>query len=853
MRLSFRHRAAAAVLVLPAALAAAVSAPGRSAAPPSTVSATAAPASLAAPAASVLQPAMPTDGELGISTSDDVSPMDAVRGNVPAGAYAKAIQAANAVRAATAQRAPEVASAKWEMVGPTNIGGRILDVAVDPTIKDTVYALPASGGVFVSRDGGKRFEPLWPASNIQTMGAMTISPSGILYVGTGEAGPGGGSTTYGGNGVYRSKDRGKTWQHIGLVDSSRIGRIVVDPKNEKRVFVAAVGHLYREGGERGLYRSEDGGDTWELVLEGDNARTGAVDVAIDPENSDNMVAAMWDNFREPDRRYYTGMGSGIYRSTDGGATWARTGGPAFAPNPGEGRIGIAYAPSNPNRVYAYKSTEIGAHAGFFISNDGGATFVGVGTGVPLVTGSFVYGWWFGRLYVDPADEDHVFATGVNMSETKDGGLTWGNAPAGHADHHGMAWDPKSPGTVYVGNDGGVYRSDDNGASFEKAVYEPYSQLYSVDVDEADETNLVAGLQDNGVNKSFGAADEKGSPNEWTNYHGGDGLAAVINPQDGSIYYGCSQYGACSVYFDGQGQAFDGPNVCAVVCANRSNWFTPVELDPANPAIVYTGGTQLYRSENNGRNFQLVPGSPLDFSNGAGAEPNPLFRNYGTISALDVTDTDTGLIMVGTDDGNVWRSTDAGQSFTKLSSDLFVPRGYVTRLTIDLLDPQKIYLTFSGYRSADSKPHVLASYDQGDTWNDISGNLPDAPVNDILVKGSDLIAATDVGVFISRDKGKTWLSVGSNLPQVPVTDIRYHAKSNKIFAATFGRSAWATVYPGATLGGPAAPRPQAPAPSEPKPAPTKPRPLPATGAPAAVSILALLSAAGAVVARRRLGA
>ncbi|HVF20615.1 MAG TPA: hypothetical protein VNA14_10270 [Mycobacteriales bacterium] len=839
MRLSMRHRAVLALLVAPAALAAALAGQQPVGAP------------VAANAASALQPALPTDGELGLSTADEVPPMDAVRGVVPAGAYPRAIAAADQVRRLTAQAAPEVAAADWRLEGPVNIGGRILDVAVDPVLKDTVYALPASGGVWVSKDAGKRFEPIWPVNSIQTMGAMAISPTGVLYVGTGEAGPGGGSTTYGGNGVYRSKDRGKTWEHIGLPTSNRIGRIAVDPKDEKRVFVAATGHLYQEGGERGLFRSVNGGDSWELVLEGDNARTGAVDVAIDPNDSQNLVMTMWENYREPDHRYYTGVGTGIYRSTDGGDTWARSGGPAFTSNPAEGRIGIAYAPSMPGRVYAYKSTEVGAFAGFFTSDDGGATFLGVGAGVELVTGGFVYGWWFGRLYVDPEDALHVFATGVNMAETKDGGLTWGNAPAGHADHHGLAYDAKVPGRLYVGNDGGVYRSDDNGASFEKAEYEPYSQLYSIDVDENDPTHIVAGLQDNGVNKSFGAADEPGDLNQWSSYHGGDGLAAVINPEDGSIYYGCSQYGACSVYFDGNGQSFNGPNVCALVCANRSNWFTPVELDPSNPAIVYTGGTQLYRSEDNGQNFDLVSGSPLDFSNGAGSEPNPLFRNYGTISALDVTDVDTGLIFVGTDDGNVWRSTDAGASFTQLESDLFVPRGYVSRLTIDLLDPKKIYLTFSGYRSADSKPHVLASYDQGDSWVDISSNLPDAPVNDVIVVGKDLLLGTDVGVFLSRDAGKKWLSVGSDLPQVPVTDIKFHKLTNRIYAATFGRSAWSTAYPGATLATtPTLPRPTQPAPpAAPRPQP-KPQPLPATGAPYAVSVLALLMTGAAVVLTRR---
>jgi len=849
MRLTARRRAALSLLVLPAALASAL------ANQPSGSAATAA-ARPTAPGASVLQPALPTDGELGLSPADETPAIDARRGVIPAGAYPRAIAQADSLKRITARAAPDVAAADWRLEGPTNIGGRILDVAVDPVLADTVYALPASGGVWVSKDAGKRFEPIWPVGNIQTMGAMAISPTGVLFVGTGEAGPGGGSTTYGGNGVYRSKDRGETWEFVGLPTSNRIGRIAIDPTNEKRVFVAATGHLYQEGGERGLYRSEDGGTTWDLVLEGANARTGAVDVAIDPNDPQNVLVTMWDNYREPDRRYYTGLGTGIYRSTDGGSTFARSGGPAFTSNPSEGRIGIAYAPSKPGRVYAYKSTEVGAFAGFYTSDDGGATFVGVGAGVDLVTGSFVYGWWFGRLYVDPEDPLHVFATGVNMAETTDGGVTWGSAPAGHADHHGLAYDAKVPGRLYVGNDGGVYRSDDNGASFDKAEYEPYSQLYSIAVDAKDPTHLFAGLQDNGVNKSFAASDEKGAPETWVNYHGGDGLAAVVNPDDGTVYYGCSQYGACSVYFDGRGQSFKGPNVCAVVCANRSNWFTPVELDPTNPDIVYTGGTQLYRSEDKGVNFELVSGSPADFSNGAGAEPNPLFRNYGTISALEVTDQDTGLIFVGTDDGNVWRSSDAGESFTQLSSDLFVPAGYVSRLTVDLLDPQKVYLTFSGYKSADSKPHVLASYDQGDTWNDISANLPDAPVSDILVVGKDLLVGTDVGVYVSRDAGKTWLAVGSDLPQAPVTDLEYHKATNRVYAATFGRSAWSTAYPGATLGRPTLPGPssQPAPPAAPKPAP-KPAPLPATGAPYAVPVLALVLSVGAAVAvrRRRLAA
>jgi photosystem II stability/assembly factor-like uncharacterized protein len=747
---------------------------------------------------------MPTDGELGLSTADDVSPLDAMRGTVPAGAYDRAIRAANAVRAQTAQQAPDVASATWQMVGPTNIGGRVLDVAVDPVLKDTVYSLAASGGVWVSKDAGKTFSSIWPDSLIQTMGAMTMSKGGVLYVGTGEAGPGGGSTTYGGNGIYRSKDRGTSWQFIGLPDSSRIGRIVVDPTNEKRVFVAAVGALYAEGGERGLYRSENGGDTWELVLEGDNARTGAVDVAIDPKDPQNMLATTWENFRQPDRRYYTGVGTGVYRSTDGGTTWARSGGPAFAPNPGEGRIGIAYAPSNPSRVYAYKSTEVGAHAGFFISNDGGATFAGIGVGVPLVYGAFVFGWWFGRLYVDPADAQRVFVPGVELIESRDGGASFmphSSVLVGvatglhqvsvHADQHAMVWHPRVPGLVYLGNDGGMYRSRANGlvGSWVAGVSQGWTQHYSVGVSRQQPGRIVTGLQDNLCQRSYLVAGVS-RPESWTKYGlCGDGLQTLINPENDLTVYGCSQYGSCTRSLDG-GFSFQS---LGATTSDRRGWWSPLQFDPTDPDVMYYAGNVLNRSTDGGASWTAI-------SEDLSTDPEQLdtggYSIYGVITWVAASPKDPKRLVVGTDEGLVWTTRDLGESWTKVRAPRSVTaKAWVTRVAFDPADPNVFYVTYSGYRSGVGRAHVLRTADFGRTFRDISANLPGAPVNEIVPVGrATLLVGTDVGVYLSRDGGARWSAVGRNLPRAPIMDLDFDRATDTLTAATFGRGVMRVVIP-----------------------------------------------------------
>ncbi|MGH3370302.1 MAG: WD40/YVTN/BNR-like repeat-containing protein, partial [Nocardioidaceae bacterium] len=467
-------------------------------------------------------------------------------GVVSTASFERALEQAVAVRAQTREAAPELAEASWELLGPTNIGGRVADVAVDPTQADTVFAATASGGVWKSTDAAVTFTYTWPKEITQATGAIAIASDGTIYVGTGETNPGGGSITWGGTGVYRSTDGGATWQHVGLPTSGNVGRIAVDPKDPKRVYVAAAGNLFVPGGERGLYRSTDGGDTWELALPTENPTTGATDVSIDPVNPQNILVGTWDHQRLPTHRRYAGPGSGVYLSKDGGTTWTEATLPG-APSPELiGRIGVAFSASNPSRAYAILANNLaGGAIGVWRSNDGGATWAKTSAAASSLSQSS-FGWWFGRIWVDPSDQNHVFVPGVSLVESTNGGDSFTGAAAPHADQHGMAWDPNVDGRVYLGNDGGMYRSDANGGqSWVPAAVQGWTQHYSVDVSEQNPNHVVSGLQDNGCNRNY-VGGNVGHPLVWHPFAlCGDGLQTLISPADAGVAYGCSQYGSCS--------------------------------------------------------------------------------------------------------------------------------------------------------------------------------------------------------------------------------------------------------------------------------------------------------------------
>ncbi|HEV2889653.1 MAG TPA: hypothetical protein VGX28_04695 [Frankiaceae bacterium] len=758
-------------------------------------------------------------------------------GVVPPGAWARMRAEALSLPATTGQ---------WKLHGPYHIGGRVLDVVIDPKAKDSIYVASATGGVWHSSDAGMTFESRWPKDNTQTIGALAIAPDGTLYAGTGEAGPGGGSLTYGGDGVYRSRDAGKTWQNVGLTGTERIGRIVVDPADPQRVWVAANGPLFNEGGERGLYLSTDGGDTWTLKHPGTNTTTGAVDVALAPDDSDTVYVTMWDRLRHPDSRDYTGGGTALYRSTDGGETFEVIGQQFFGPNLEHvGRLGVAVAPGG--IVYVLSSTLLGATAGFYVSTDGGDTFTLKSVDDALLTGGFVYAWWFGRVYVDPKDPQHVFATGVNLPESKDGGATWTSPGGIHADQHGIAWDPNVADRVYLGNDGGVWRSDDNGTTWTHGTYMPWNQLFSVDVSQQRPERVVGGLQDNGGVRSWDSEGDVGKET-WNDITGGDGTEMRINPQNDEIVYGCSQYGACGVSTNGGNnrQSFEND-----VLAERKNWLTPIEFDPSNPSLVYTATWQVWRSRNDAGDWEPISPDLTDGEQGS-TEANPLFRNYNTVSTIATTTEDVGFVLAGTDDGHLWYTHDVGQAFPQVLTtwtevnDPDLPKHYVTSTAIDQQNPDVAYVTYSGFRWGDTAATVFRSTDRGVSWEDISGDLPHAPVNKVLPIGDALFVGTDVGVFMSKNGGRSWARVGGNMAMSPIWDLAYQAKTHSLYAANFGRGAWSIPLTGISAVPPVPPV----VPPVPPRKPGGGGSTPATGLPATLPLAALGAAVAALAATRR---
>jgi hypothetical protein len=747
----------------------------------------------------------------GAAVADGITPylepgdyLAAQRGGTVTGAqYKQAADQAAALRRQTARTNKALAAPAWSLLGPTNVGGRVADLAVDPTQARTVYAAAANGGVWKSTDAGTTFTPSWPLDLPTALGALAAGPDGALYAGTGESNPGGGSTTFGGTGLYKSIDHGATWKFSGLKESGAFGRIAIDPKNSKRVFAAAAGNLFTPGGERGLYRSLDAGATWTRVLEGANATTGAIDVSIDPVNPQNVLAAMWDHQRLPTHRQYAGPGSALYRSTDGGTNWTKIEN-VKAPAEGDtGRIGVAFSASNPQRAYAVVANKAnGNGVGLFKSIDGGATWAPSGDAT-LIQNQSSYGWWFGRVWVDPADPDHLWVAGLEIQESINGGTSFvsgSNTTAGvagginqappHADQHAMAFDPAVPGLAYLGNDGGVYRSLAGGrnGTWVGAALQGFTLHFSVDVSEQNPNRAVSGLQDNMCQRNYVGGDV-GHPMTWTKYGlCGDGLQTLINPVDDKIVYGCAQYGGnCSKTVDGGGAfTFLGSFV-----GQRFGWWVPIVFDPKDPNVMYAGTNRVNKSTDGGATWKSISGDLT--TEPRQDDPNAGYRIYGTITTISVSPVDSKVIYVGTDDGLLHRSIDGGTSWDEITAPDLETR-WVTRVMADPANKDTAYATYSGFRNGLAAPHVLKTVDGGQHWTDISGNLPDAPVNEIVSAGNLLVVGTDVGVYASANGGASWDAVGSGLPVIPIMDLRYHAATKTLTAATFGRGIMRVTLP-----------------------------------------------------------
>lgn len=669
-------------------------------------------------------------------------------------------------------------SEDWSFVGPLNTGGRITDIAISPDSDDTFYATAAVGGVFKTTDRGQSWTPIFDDSGVPSIGNIAIAPSDAnrIYLGTGEANGSATSGAFFGNGVYRSDNAGDTWTNIGLPESNHIGRIVIDPQDSDRVFVAATGVLYGTNDERGIYRTTNGGDDWERVLFISDG-TAAIDVAMNPDNTDILYAAMWERTRQPWQRDYGGLTSGVHRSTDGGDTWELLGNGLPAPDEQTGRIGLAVSASNPDVVYArYSTNEItNEFDALYRTTDGGASWTLFERNDLLGIDSS-FGWYFGNVRVHPENEDEVFIIGQQFASLNPQTSNWDYNFQMHVDHHALEFSTTNPDFILAGNDGGLYISENRGQTYTQFQNLPITQMYNIEVDFQEPNNLFAGTQDNNTIRTVNGGDE-----DWFSIWGGDGFHVNVDPSDNSFAYAESQFGNLARSTNG-GFSFTGATN-GINSSDRNNWNTPVIISPFNPEVIYYGSNRLYQSNNRAVNWSPISPDLTDGEHPSGA------TSYGTLTAIAPSYNNLDTVYTGSDDGVVQVTFDGGTSWTDISEGL--PDRYITSLAIHPADDNSIYATFSGFGLLDYTPHVFKSTDGGQNWNDISSNLPSIPANDIIigeVGGEEvLFLGTDMNVWYSFNDGGSWIILGNNLPTTIIRDLKFHSPTGMLYAGTFGRS------------------------------------------------------------------
>ncbi len=761
---------------------------------------------------------------------------------------------------------------RFRSVGPEVQGGRVVEIAAPAKHPDSLIVAFASGGLWRTDNRGGAWAPLFDGQPTLTIGAFAVADSdgNTIYVGTGESNSS--RTSYAGVGMYKTTDGGKTWQAIGLSDTHHIGKVLVDPRDSQTVYVAAVGHLYTENPERGVFVTRDGGKSWARTLFVDE-RTGAIDLAQDPKNLDVLYATTWERARTAANFLESGPGSGIWKSADAGRTWKRLSG-GLPTGATVGRIGLSIAASRPQTVYAVFDNQARRPAseifdeetppgeltprrlkkmtaeGFakledavitrflrrndfpkavkparlkkdvkagritiadlvaymqdanrelfenqvvatevYRSDDGGATWKRTHEGrIDKVFHS--YGYYFGRIAVDPADPERVYIQGVPMLTSTDGGKTWkGIGGRGvHGDHHAIFIDPKVPQRLAIGNDGGINVSYDYGETWTKLNNLPVGQFTLIAVDGADPYNIVGGLQDNGVMRGpstyrYGKTD----PQAWKSIYGGDGSCVVIDPKDPDVVYAALQFGVAArlnVKTGERTRIRPRPELSAKKKEKplRYNWITPFLLSPHSREILYYGANRLYRSFDRGDTWTAI-------SEDLTSNPEQGDVPFGTITTISESPKKFGVIYAGTDEGKIWGTRDGGASWTDLSKGLAKSR-WVTRVLASAFDEGTVYATQSGYRNDEFAAYVFRSTDYGKTWQSLAAGLPAEPVNVIREdpKAKHLLyLGTDWGVFASLDRGATWTAMRGGLPRVAVQDLVVEPRSGDLVAATHGRS------------------------------------------------------------------
>jgi photosystem II stability/assembly factor-like uncharacterized protein len=683
-------------------------------------------------------------------------------------------------------------------IGPAITSGRIVDIAVDSKQPGTYYVAAASGGVWKTTNGGASFNPIFDGQASYSIGCITIDPNNHLavWVGSGENNSQR-SVAYG-DGVYKSVDGGKSWTNMGLKASEHIGKIVVDPSNSDTVYVAAQGPLWAPGGDRGLYKTTDGGKTWKAVLTV-SENTGVTDVVMDPRDSNVLYAASYQRRRHVWTLINGGPESALYKSTDGGANWKKVS--AGLPKEEIGRIGLAIAPSQPDTVYAIVEAAHGS-GGFFRSKDAGANWEKRGK---YLTGSAQY---YQEIFVDPNDADRVYSMDVFLQVTEDGGKSWHNLGERfkHVDNHALWIDPAFTDHLMVGCDGGLYETWDRGATWMFRPNIPVTQFYRVSVDYAKPFyNVFGGTQDNfSLGGPSRTITNHGIRNEdWFITNGGDGFETVVDPEDPNIIYAEAQHAGIVRFDKKSGEAVDiQPQPGAGEDPLRYNWDSPLMISPHSHTRLYLAAQRLFRSDDRGdtwtpvspdltrqidRNKLKVMGKVWSID---AVAKNASTSFYGNIVSLTESPKKEGLLYVGTDDGLIQVTEDGGAHWRKIETFPGIPENtYVSDLEASAHDVNTVYASFDNHKMGDFKPYVLKSTDLGKTWTKVTADLPERGTVYALaedpVDPNLLFAGTEFGAWFSPDGGKKWIKLGG-LPPIPVRDIAIQTRENDLVLATFGR-------------------------------------------------------------------
>jgi photosystem II stability/assembly factor-like uncharacterized protein len=683
-------------------------------------------------------------------------------------------------------------------IGPALVSGRVIDLAVNPNNYDEFFVAAASGGVWKTVNHGNTFTPVFDGQGSYSIGCVAYDPNNehTLWVGTGENNNQR-SVAYG-DGVYKSLDDGKTWKNMGLKNSEHIAKILVKPGNSNVVYVAAYGPLWSEGGERGIYQSNDGGENWERILHvSDN--TGFSDLWMDPRNSDVMYASAHQRRRHVWTYLSGGPESAIYKTTDGGKNWRKI--MSGLPNTDLGRIALAVSPANPDVVYAMVEGFDEEHGGFYRSNNMGESW-------SRQSDYFTSGNYYVELIPDPADENKVFSMDTWLHHTEDGGKTFKKTgeKSKHVDNHAMWIDPGNTGHWLVGCDGGLYETWDAANNWQFYQNLNITQFYRVAVDYDEPFyNVYGGTQDNNtIGGPSRTTNAHGTSNfDWYITRGGDGFEPAVDPTNPDIVYSQSQYGWLVRYNRKTGEKINiKPIERKGEDAYRWNWDAPLLISPHNPKRLYFAANKVFMSDDRGDSWNVVSedlSQQIDrnklkvMGTTWGPDAVALHKSttiYGNLVVLEESPVTANLLYAGTDDGLIHRTSDL-KAWTKLSAFPGVPAGtYVNDILCDRFDEGTVYAAFNNHKNGDFKPYILKSTDRGNNWISIAGDLPERgsvycieqdPENKNL-----LFVGTEFGVFFTIDGGKKWVKISGGLPTIAIRDMEIQKRENDLVIASFGR-------------------------------------------------------------------